>query len=72
MVAKGQDARWNEGKEHDSSGAGEEGYASLCAGCEDSERNGITVLYCVKSGWWEHGLREKRWWKRLQGLEVRN
>ena len=32
------------GKEHDRSGAGEEGYAALCVGYEDSERNGMRPL----------------------------
>ena len=48
-----QGSRRNGGKEHDRSGAGEEGYAALCAGCEGNERNEvtqITILYCVKSG----------------------
>ena len=40
-----------EGKEQDRSGAGEEGYAVLCEGCEARERNGSrTMWYCVKSG----------------------
>ena len=32
---------WSGGKEHDRPGASEEGYAAFCAGCEDSERNGM-------------------------------
>ena len=31
-----------------------------------------TMLYCVKSGWWEHGLRGERGWLRIRGLEARN
>ena len=37
------------GKQHDRSGAEEEEYAAFCAGCEGSERNGMTALrssYC--------------------------
>ena len=37
----GKGPRWSEGKEHDRSGAGEEGYT---AGCEGSERNGTRPL----------------------------
>ena len=40
----GKGSRWGEGKEHDRSGAGEEGYAALCAGCEGSERNGMKSI----------------------------
>ena len=30
----------------------------LCAECEGSdETSQITMLYCVKSGWWGYGLR---------------
>ena len=32
------------GQEHDRSGAGEEGYAALCARCEGRERNQIWPL----------------------------
>ena len=32
------------GKEHDKSGAGEEGFPALCAGCEGSERDGTRPL----------------------------
>ena len=32
------------GKEHDRSGAREEGYAAVCAGCEGGERNGMWPL----------------------------
>ena len=35
---------------HDKSGAGEEGYAAFCTGCEGSERNGTRHLrspYCT-------------------------
>ena len=35
-----QGAKTDGDKEHDRSGAGEEGYASLYAGCEGIERNG--------------------------------
>ena len=42
------------GSDDDRSGAGEEGYAAVCAGCEDSERNEtrtlIIMLYFVKLG----------------------
>ena len=37
-------SRWSEGKEHDRSVAGEEGYAVLCAGCKGGERNGMRPL----------------------------
>ena len=42
-------------KEHNRSSAGEEGYATMCAGCEGDERNSMrplstTMLYCIKSG----------------------
>ena len=53
------------GNKHDRSGAGEERYAALCAGCDGSERNGVEVykilmFYYVKLGWWLHGLREEK------------
>ena len=37
-------SRWSGGKEHDRSGAGEEVYVALCAGCKGSERNEIKSL----------------------------
>ena len=37
-------SRWSRGKEDDRSGAGEEGYAALFAGCEGSERIGTRPL----------------------------
>ena len=40
----GEGLRWSGCKEHDRSGAGEEGYAPFCAGCEGSKRNGTRDL----------------------------
>ena len=40
----GKRSRLSGGKEHDRSGAGKEGYAEICAGCEGSERNGMRPL----------------------------
>ena len=36
--------RQSGGKEHDRSGACEEGFAALCVGCKGSERNGTRPL----------------------------
>ena len=38
------------GSEHNKSGAGEESYAALCAGCKGNEASQIIMLYCVKLG----------------------
>ena len=42
IVARGQDGV--EGKEHDRSCAGVEGYTVICAGCEGGERDGTRPL----------------------------
>ena len=45
-------------------GLGKERYTALCTGCEGSERKGtrtqISMLCCVRSGWWVHSLRGER------------
>ena len=41
MHKGGKGSRRSGGKEHDRSGAGEEGYAAIYEGCEGSERNGM-------------------------------
>ena len=41
---RGKESRRSGGKEHDRSGADEEVYAALCAGCEDSEKNWMRTL----------------------------
>ena len=38
-------SRWSGGKEHDRFGV-EEGYETLSAGCEGSEKNGTNVVLC--------------------------
>ena len=56
----GKRPRWSGGKEHDRSGAGEERYADVqdVRVVKRMERGiSVTMLYCVKSGWWGHGLR---------------
>ena len=38
-IRAGKGSKRSAGKKYDKSGAGEEGYAAICAGCEVSERN---------------------------------
>ena len=42
----GKGPRWSGGKEHDRSGAGNEGYPALCVGCEGSVRNVMSDDFC--------------------------
>ena len=69
-----KDSRRSGDKEHDRSGAGEEGYVQDVRAMSGVVRDLLynTMLYCVKSGWWEHGLRGERWWLGLEGLEAGN
>ena len=43
MKMGGKGSRWSGVKEHDISGAGEEGYAAICAGSDGIERNGSSL-----------------------------